>query len=157
MSLAERVASLPQVLGMGAINPPPLIDRLSRWSIKHSPIAGWPASSRWRTGIYAVIAHAVGQRARQIGIRLALGARPSSILVMVVRQGLGFVAVGLTLGLALAAGLGRLLPSLLFGIAPADPATLLQVAGTVAAAASIACALPTVRALRVDAMLLKPE
>jgi putative ABC transport system permease protein len=94
------------------------------------------------TGIYAVVMYSVSQRAREIGIRIALGAGRPDIVRLVMGDGLRHIVVGLAAGLALAAGLTRLLSSLLFGLDAADPATFGQVAAVVGAAAALACAVP---------------
>jgi len=98
------------------------------------------------TGIYAIVTYSVNQRAREIGIRVALGASRSNIVRLVMGHFLRFVGIGLLLGLALAAGITRLLSSLLFGLAPTDAATFGQVAALVGAASIVACGVPTLRA-----------
>ena len=101
-------------------------------------------------GIYGVIAFVVNQRTREIGIRMALGARPADALTMVVRQGMTLVFAGVLVGLALALALGRSLESLLFGVRPADPLTLAAVSTFLLLVALAACAVPALRASRVD-------
>ncbi len=101
-------------------------------------------------GIYGVISYDVGRQARDIGIRLALGARGRDVLGMVLRQGLGLTAAGLAAGVAGAAVLTRFLSSLLFDLSPLDPETYLAVVVVLLAAALLACWLPARRALRVD-------
>jgi len=92
----------------------------------------------------------VAERRREIGIRVSLGATRSSIVALVTRQGLVIVSVGLTIGLAGALGLPRLLGSLLFGVEPTDAATLAAVAATILLASTLACAIPAWRASRLD-------
>jgi putative ABC transport system permease protein len=104
-------------------------------------------------GIYGLLAYGVAQRRREIGIRLALGARPSQVSGTVVRRGLRLAAVGLAIGLPAAAGTGRLLQSLLFDTRPGDPLTYLAVAAVVALASTAAAAVPARRATRVDPAL----
>jgi putative ABC transport system permease protein len=101
-------------------------------------------------GIYGVLAGAVTERTREIGVRTALGATPRAMLVMVLLQGARLAAAGLFLGLIGALSLGRFLHSLLFGVGATDPATLGGVALLLAAVALAACLLPALRALRVD-------
>jgi ABC-type antimicrobial peptide transport system permease subunit len=101
-------------------------------------------------GIYGVIPYAVSQRRREIGIRLALGARQSELKRMFVHSGLRLAGAGVVIGLAAAAGLMRLMKSLLFGISPLDPLTYIAVRLILAAAAVLASYLPARRAAAVD-------
>jgi predicted permease len=101
-------------------------------------------------GIYGVLAHAVAQRTREIGIRLALGARRGAVIAGVVRQAVSLALAGLIAGLALAFGLSRVMSGLLFQVQPTDAATYAAVAGGLFAVALIASYLPARRAARVD-------
>ena len=101
-------------------------------------------------GIYGVIAYSVAQRRKEIGIRVALGAKPSNVAGMVVRQGMGMAAVGIAAGLVLAFGVTRFLSGILFAVTPTDPITLAAVAITLAVAALLACYVPARRATRTD-------
>ena len=101
-------------------------------------------------GIHAVTAHGVVERTREIGVRLSLGSGRLRILKLIVGQALLPVGCGILLGAAAALGLGRLLSGLLYGVAPHDPITLLAVAVVVVLAASLASALPALRAARID-------
>jgi ABC-type antimicrobial peptide transport system permease subunit len=101
-------------------------------------------------GIYGVIAYAVTQRTREIGIRMALGAQSAGLRQMFVRQGLLLAGIGAILGLGAAAGLTRLMSSLLFGVAALDPLTYAGVAAILIAAAALASYVPARRATRVD-------
>ena len=92
-------------------------------------IAGAMALLLGVVGIYGVMSYAVSQRTREIGIRLALGAEPRALKRMFVRSGLALVGTGVAIGLAAAAGLARLMSSLLFGISPAGPDDLRRRAG----------------------------
>jgi predicted permease len=103
-------------------------------------------------GIYGVTAYAVTRRTREIGIRLALGARRADIVALVLRQGMFLVAVGSILGLMLAAAAPRLLRTLLFGMRPLDLLTFGGAVVLFAAIGMLACYLPTRRAVRTDAM-----
>ena len=94
--------------------------------------------------------HAVAQRTREIGIRLALGARRSEVVRMVVRQAALLAFAGLALGLALAFGASRLIRGLLFGVAPSDAVTYGAVAWGCSATALLASYLPARRASRID-------
>ena len=101
-------------------------------------------------GIYGVIAYAVGRRTREIGVRMALGARRSDVLGMVLREGAVLAAGGIAIGVAGAVFATRALRSLLFGVEPGDPATLVVVAIVLAAVAIGASWLPARRAASVD-------
>jgi predicted permease len=98
------------------------------------------------TGIYAVVKYTTNQRAREIGIRVALGASRWNILQLIMDHGIRFIGVGLALGLAIAFAVTRLLSTSFFGVAAADPATFAEVASAVAIASALACAMPIVRA-----------
>jgi putative ABC transport system permease protein len=101
-------------------------------------------------GLYGVMAYSVNQRTPEIGVRMALGAGPSTVLGMVVRQGMLLVSIGLGVGLAAAIGLSRFMTSLLFEIAPTDVLTYVGVAVLLATVALVATWLPALRATRVD-------
>jgi putative ABC transport system permease protein len=113
-------------------------------------IAGGMALVLGIVGIYGVIAYAVSQRTREIGIRMALGAQPSGLLRMYVRHGLLLAAIGAAIGLAAAAGLTRLMSSLLFGVTALDPVTYAAVSALLILAALLASYLPARRALAID-------
>ena len=104
-------------------------------------------------GLYGVLALAVGQRTREIGVRMALGARVPSILSLVLREGIALALAGLALGLASAIVLSRLLTRLLYGITPNDPVTYGVATVLVGGVALAACAIPAWRAARVDPMV----
>ena len=103
-------------------------------------------------GIYAVISYALAQRTREIGIRMALGARNAALKRMLLRQVVSLVAVGVILGLAGAAGLSRIMTSLLFGVAALDPLTYAAVSGLLIGTALLAGYLPARRVIRIDPM-----
>ncbi len=103
-------------------------------------------------GLYGVLSYTVGQRTREIGIRVALGATRRSVLDLVVRHGLKLASFGMLLGLATSLGLTRLLSSLLYGVSPIDPVSFAIVALMLAAVALLACWLPARRASKVDPM-----
>jgi predicted permease len=104
-------------------------------------------------GIYGVMAYAVSQRTREIGIRIALGARKSDVLRLVAGQGLTLVAIGLLIGLIAALLLTRLMESLLFGVSATDPLTFIVISLLLIAVALVACYLPAWRATRVNPMV----
>ncbi|MGH7937399.1 MAG: FtsX-like permease family protein, partial [Bryobacteraceae bacterium] len=104
-------------------------------------------------GIYGVMSYSVAQQTREIGIRIALGAKRSSVLRMTLAQGLKLVGAGLLLGLLGALLLTRVMASLLFGISPTDPFTFLCISVVLLAVAALASYLPALRATRVDPMI----
>ena len=101
-------------------------------------------------GLYGVMAHTAGQRRNEIGIRLALGARPATILRMIVGEGMRLVAIGGAIGIAGALAASRAIEHQLFGVRPLDPATYVVVAIALTVVAVAACAIPARRAMRVD-------
>lgn len=104
-------------------------------------------------GVYGVKSFAVARRTREIGIRIALGATASKVLWMTLREGLLLTAVGLGLGVLLAAAAGRLLGSLLYGVSPLDPLAFTLAPLLLAATATLACYFPARRAAKVDPMV----
>jgi ABC-type antimicrobial peptide transport system permease subunit len=101
-------------------------------------------------GIYGVIAYLVAQRTREIGIRVALGATRIDVARMVIQQGLAIVGVGVATGILAALGLSQVMSTLLYGVKPNEPLTLLAVAASLAIVALLACLGPTWQATRVD-------
>jgi ABC-type antimicrobial peptide transport system permease subunit len=101
-------------------------------------------------GIYGVTAYSVGQRAQEIGLRMAIGAGRRDILQLIVGKGLRVITAGIAVGLIGAALLTRLLTSLLFGATPTDPVTYVVVSSVLAVVALLACYVPATRALRID-------
>src|SRR5581483_4399923 len=101
-------------------------------------------------GLYGVIAYSVTQRTSELGIRMALGARTSDIVALIAGSATALVGIGLLLGAGGAFALGRMMRSLLYGIGPNDPTTLLAVVSVLAAVTAIASYLPARRAARVD-------
>jgi predicted permease len=101
-------------------------------------------------GLYAVVAHAVGRRTQEIGIRIAMGATARDVLGLVFRQGMLPVGIGLGVGLAASFVLTPLLKSQLVHVSPTDPVTLLAVSIVLSASAAFGCWIPARRAMRVD-------
>ena len=101
-------------------------------------------------GVYGILAYYVGQRTRELGVRIALGASTARIFALVLVQSLAPVAAGVAAGLALAAAATRLLASQLYGVTPSDPTTFLAVAALLATVALAAAALPARRALEIQ-------
>jgi ABC-type antimicrobial peptide transport system permease subunit len=104
-------------------------------------------------GIYGVISYIVGQRTREIGVRIALGARQADVLGLVLIEGAKMTAVGLIVGLAASFGLTRLVANLLFGVSPTDPLTLAAVVLLLAAVSLLACYIPARRAAAVNPLI----
>jgi ABC-type antimicrobial peptide transport system permease subunit len=113
-------------------------------------IAGAMALLLGVVGIYGVIAYAVSQRTREIGIRIALGAEPGGLRRMFVRRGLLLALTGAAIGLGAAAAATRLMKTLLFGVTALDPVTFAAVALVLIGAAALASYLPARRATLVD-------
>lgn len=101
-------------------------------------------------GIYGVMAFSVGQRTREIGTRMALGATPAGIFQLVIGDGLRLTVIGLVIGLAAGVGLSRYFSSMLFQSSLIEPLTLIGVTLVLAAVSLIACYIPAWRATRVD-------
>jgi putative ABC transport system permease protein len=101
-------------------------------------------------GVYGVMAYAVGQRSKEVGLRIALGATTGSVLWLVIRQGLALAGVGLALGLAVASAGTRLLTSMLFQVQPNDPFVYLAVAVLLGTVALVASYVPARRASKID-------
>ncbi|MCI0365990.1 MAG: FtsX-like permease family protein, partial [Phycisphaerales bacterium] len=108
-------------------------------------------------GLYGVMSYTVGQRTREIGIRMALGAQRRGVLGMVLRNGMLLVVTGMIAGLGLALALSRLIVALLFGVPAFDPTTYATVAGVLGLVALAACSLPALRASRVDPLVALRE
>jgi putative ABC transport system permease protein len=101
-------------------------------------------------GIYSVLSYSVGQRQREFGVRVALGAQQADVVRLVLGSGARLVMVGLGTGLTVALLLTRLMTDLLYGVLPADPVTFLAVSVLLATTALVACYVPARRAMRVN-------
>jgi ABC-type antimicrobial peptide transport system permease subunit len=101
-------------------------------------------------GVYGVMAYSVGQRTRELGIRVALGATTSEVRGMVLRQGLVLSGVGIAIGIASALLLTNLVSNLLYGVSPMDPVTFTVIPLILLAVAALAIYIPARRASRVD-------
>ncbi len=104
-------------------------------------------------GLYGVIAYSVEQRTREIGVRVALGAEPTSVLALVARDGARLAIAGVAIGAVAAVAIGRLVRTLVAGVEPASPATYALVVVVFLAIAALACIVPARRALRVDPLI----
>ena len=118
------------------------------WAL--SATAGAVAALLAMIGVYGVISSTVIMRRRELGIRLAIGARPQTLLGMVVRQGVTLAFIGTAVGLLTASVVTRFAASLLYDVKPTDPLTFAAVAGFLMAVALVACALPARAAARVN-------
>ena len=103
-------------------------------------------------GVYGVVSYAVEQRTEEMSVRIAIGATPAQVVLLMVRTGMLWSVVGIAIGLLAASWLGQLLATLLFEVREGDPATFISVALVLAAVALSACYLPARRAARVDAL-----
>jgi predicted permease len=101
-------------------------------------------------GLYGVIAYSVARRTREIGIRVAVGAHPSQVLGMIMRQGLTLAAVGAAIGIVFAAGAARFLSGVIYGIGGADPVAWSAAFAVLLLAAALANYIPARRAMRID-------
>jgi macrolide transport system ATP-binding/permease protein len=108
-------------------------------------------------GLYGIMAYSVTRRRREIGLRMALGAAQSSVLRLILKQGMSLVLTGVVIGLVAALLIGRLLTRLLFGIGASDPASVASAAAVLLLVALFACYLPARSASRVDPLVALHE
>lgn len=101
-------------------------------------------------GLYGVITYSVSQRTREIGVRIALGARPHEVVALILKQGFTLAAIGIVIGVAAAAGATRVIRSLLFGVSSGDPLTFIGTGALIALVAALACYIPARRAALID-------
>ena len=129
-----------------------LMSNLARPRLYAIVLAGFAAFALLIAGVglFGVLSYSVAQRAREIGVRSALGARPADIIVLIVREGLIVTLVGLMVGLGVAAVLARSMSAFLFGIVPHDAVTFVAVPVLLLTVAAVACAMPARRASRLD-------
>jgi len=106
------------------------------------------------TGIYGIVGYMVSLRTREIGIRMALGARKRDAFKLIITQGMKLVFVGVALGVVIAFAATRLISTLLFGVSATDPLTFAGISLLLVAVALIACLFPTRKATKVDPMIV---
>ncbi len=140
-----NVRSMDQWLSASAAQP-----RLNAWLVAAFACVALALAA---IGVYGVLSYSVTQRTREIGLRMALGAERSSVLRLVVREGMAVAVVGIAAGLVGALAVSRVLGSLLYGVPERDPATFAGVAAALAVVALLACAAPAWRASKVDPMV----
>jgi putative ABC transport system permease protein len=136
------VMTMEEALGADGAGP-----RFNTWLLSLLAAAGLLLAA---IGIYGVIAYFVTQRAPEIGLRLALGASPRSVLLMIMRHAAWLALAGITVGLAAAAAATRMVRTLLFEITATDPPTYAAGAAALLAIALVACAVPAMRAIRMS-------
>ena len=105
-------------------------------------------------GVYGVMSYTVAQHTREIGIRMALGAQPRTILQLIVGRGLVLVSVGAVIGVFASFGLTRFIENMLFGVTPTDPLTFVMIVALLGFVALLACLIPAQRAMRVDPIVV---
>src|SRR5215217_1503867 len=105
-------------------------------------------------GVYGVMSYTVAQHTREIGIRMALGAQPRSILKLIIGRGLVLVSVGAVIGVFASLGLTRFIENMLFGVTPTDPLTFVMIVALLGFVALLACLIPAQRAMRVDPIVV---
>jgi ABC-type antimicrobial peptide transport system permease subunit len=125
----------------------------TRMGAKLSTTFGLLALLLAATGLYSLMAYSVGQRTREIGIRMALGAQRSDVLRLVAVQGMRLAVAGIVVGIPLAFILTRVMSGLLYGVSAADPLIFIVVPVLLGAVAFLACYIPARRATRVDPMI----
>jgi ABC-type antimicrobial peptide transport system permease subunit len=127
--------------------------RVRKLTVEITSAFAWVGLLLSLAGLYGVLAYLVGQRVREIGIRLALGATRQRVFALIARQGSLMVAVGIVVGWAGSLVAGRWIRSFLFDTTPHDALTYLAVAGVIVVASAVAISLPARRAAKVDPMV----
>jgi putative ABC transport system permease protein len=153
-AVREKLRAAEPLIVMRAIQP---MTEIVRESVQVTRLAVWllgifaaSALLLASVGIYGVMSYAVTQRTRELGTRLALGATPSSILWLVMRDGLRVAGIGAAIGLVVGIGAARSMSAMLFGTSPVDPATLAAATSMLLGVALLACYVPARRATRLD-------
>jgi macrolide transport system ATP-binding/permease protein len=157
LAIRREVAALDKNLPLFAVKTMPEQIASTLWQQRMAAdvigLFGLLALALAALGLYGVIAHFVAQRTREIGIRMALGARRGNIMRVVLRHGMGLTLIGVGIGLMAAAALTRLMKSLLYGVSATDPMTFGGLAMLVVVVALLACYLPARSATKVDPMV----
>jgi ABC-type antimicrobial peptide transport system permease subunit len=152
----ERIRALDPELPIGAMQPMERVVWRSvappRFNATLVGLSGALALILALIGVYGVISYSVEQRRREIGVRMALGARPGQVVGLVLRRNARPVAIGLAVGLAMGAGLSVALKSELYGLSPTDPLAYAGVLGIMLLSGVAATLIPARRALRTDAV-----
>ncbi len=155
-ALRREVAALDENLPPQELQPLSETVSLASWSARTGAavlgVFGLLGLTLAAIGIYGVMSYSVSRRTREIGLRMALGARTRDVIKLIVKQGMGLTLIGAVIGLMLALAVTRLLTSLLYGVTATDPTTFAGVVLFVIAVAVIACYLPARRATKVDPM-----
>jgi len=153
-AVRESIASIDPNIGIDAIAPMEQLEASSRAKQRFYAVMlgvfAVVSALLAAIGVYGVLSYAVTQRSKEIGVRIALGARAGQVLALIMRRGLLLTAVGVALGLVAAAIGARSLESMLFGIKPLDPPTFIAVAIGFAIVAAVASYVPALNATRVD-------
>ncbi len=135
-----------------------LDDNIQIWIVRFGAVLfsafGGLALSIAVVGVYGVVAYSVARRSREIGIRMALGARPDAVQKMILGEGAVMLGGGVGLGLVLALGIGKVVSSLLYRVGALDPLAFVAAPGLLAVATFLACWLPARRATKVDPMVV---
>jgi predicted permease len=152
----EINAAGPQVLVSGVRTGQQVVDGSlfqARIGVALLSVFGLLALGLASIGLYGILAYAVNQRQREIGLRMALGASQPTVLRMIVKQGMSLVVIGMTIGFGAALLVGRLLSRMLFGVGASDPVSLVAAALVLSAVALVACYLPARWATHVDPLV----
>jgi putative ABC transport system permease protein len=152
--LRALVRDLDETLALGRVMSMEdrLLDQLARPRLYSTVLAAFAGITMLvaAVGLFGVLSYSVTQRGRELAVRAALGASPSRILRLVAFEGLGMTVVGLAVGLLAAYSLARSIQTLLFGITPQDPMTYAGVAAVLIVVSMLACAVPALRAAKLD-------
>ena len=152
----EIHAAGPQVLVSGIRTGQQIVDGSlfqARMGVALLSVFGLLALGLASIGLYGILAYAVNQRQREIGLRMALGASRPAVLRLILKQGMSLVLIGVAIGLAAALLVGRALSRILFGVGAGDPVSLVAAAFVLGSVALVACYLPARWATRVDPLV----